>query len=325
VSTRARLARELAAQGLLPSRETYITCQREVEARGEALLDRLASVTGRRTWRRGLAKIGDANLPLDCRRVAGFGELLTRFLIAPVPLDDLSRDEVARLGALANVIVALFDLVVDSGTDRRAILPRPLFALLASRRAGWLGTIISSAGGARVRLIARLVRDYFKTLRSLAGHRSDAVLQDVLRAIVRMYELEGRGRNETPASRSTVLRKSAFPLVVMGLPAWLAVPHHGRAAMRAHRRWLFKTARFIRWVDDAADEALDARDQHPNLFLACRRDAVPAVAKRAGLLITDWHRHAGRESCDGFTSCVVSWFGGPDILEETRAQIHDAG
>lgn len=319
MTTVARLAAELHARGLLPSRQTYVECQREIDARGELLIEQFSRAISPRIWNRGIAAIGDSSLVSDCRRVSGFGESLTRFLIAPIPITEGQREAVAILGALANLIVALFDLIVDAGVDRRSVLSPAMLSLLASRRLGRLGMLLTIGAAPRAALIARLVRLYFVMLRRISGDRSDPVLRAVLRGIARMYELEGRGSTEIHVRASTVVRKSAFPLVVMALPGWLYVPRDRRDAMRAHQRWLYKTARFIRWVDDAADEVLDAREQHPNLFLACRHDAVAAVADRASSLITAWRKDAHGSSEDGFTSCVLSWFGGPSVLDDVNA------
>jgi hypothetical protein len=63
------------------------------------------------------------------------------------------------------------------------------------------------------------------------------------------------------------LRKSAFPMVLMGLPAWaLAQSQQGNFPLVRYIRWLAKVGRFLGVIDDAADYEADIASNNPNYF-----------------------------------------------------------
>ena len=94
-------------------------------------------------------------------------------------------------------------------------------------------------------------------------------------------------------------KKTALPLVALGLPAWLASPKLDEVRFDEHYRWLVRVGKFIRWVDDAADFELDGAAGASNLVrhaLARRGMAADAnalataVAERGRRLVDEWPR-----------------------------------
>lgn len=327
-----RLRDELAANQLLgdgESREVCAALARELG--GQALTD-VQALAGAMTVRGALSVRRGPEFAQTYRYVAGYGQLMTEFLIAPVPVAGADRASVARLGAIANLIVSLFDELVDGGWPRTLLLPH--WALwVAPTRAGRvalrLGSILAPAP---MRLTLRLVVEYFRSVAELPFMARHALAYADLRStIVRMYIEEGRTPRELRRlyGKAARQKKTALPLVVLGLPVWLASPHCPPEQYRRHRRWLVRIGKFIRWIDDAADLAADAAAGSANVVRralersgrAPNTDALLAVgiARRGCRLLGEWREltgYAGHEVSATETALrsvlanvLVAWIG----------------
>jgi hypothetical protein len=285
---KARLRTELDAAGLLGEPAARAACASEARALGERACVEIEALVGARTMRRALAVRRGARYAESYRYVAGYGALMTRFVIAPLALEAQRQRELMRLGAIANIIVSYFDEMVDGGWPRALLLPRWALAFAASG-----GGRLVLRGAARcvpppTRLTLCLVAEFFAAVVRLPhAARRAAVRSDLRRTIVDMYLEEGRTPREWQRIRGAAARqkKTALPLVVLGLPGWLARAEFSAASYRCHRRWLVRLGKFVRWIDDAADMAQDRVAGSANL-------AVRAFA-RAGTRCTSAQALAG--------------------------------
>jgi hypothetical protein len=241
----------------------------------------------------------------DLVRMLGFGALLTRFATAPLGPTPRSAELVA-LGALANFIVAVFDRFVDEQQSAR-VFPRSVLH-------GLLRGDDGPADGALAAIAAR----YLNGLRAL--HRSgaqDSTVERVHQLIAAMYdaELETVGARPSPTA---LRRKSALPFVVMGMPAWLALPQLTIDERRWHLRWLYELGDLLGWIDDVVDAEADNAAAHPNrVLIASSREHLPHwLARRCERLLAQWEARvrcidsgalSGR---DVLGTVVISWFGG---------------
>ena len=327
-----QLRAELAPTGLLLSKTRFEACRARAITEGTAAMRDVEALLGVRTWQRALEPLhGDAATVY--RFVMGYGGLMTRFIIAPVPDLVASRDDFQRAGALANLLVGYVDELVDHGMRRSAILPPwALRQALAGGRAlpirAW-----SRTGPAPARLVCALVIAYARHVARLPyATRHPEVRARLDRTIYEMYEAEAKSPREWSLSAGTSRqRKTAFPIVVLGLPAWLAVADADPRTRSWHLRWLQRMGKFIRWIDDVADVEQDARDGAPNLLLDAMRalddrndrdDAIRSarlvsiIARRGGQLLADWEqavppsRQIDAER-DSFPAIVTAWLGGP--------------
>lgn len=304
---------ELRREGLLGQAASRARCATRAAAEGTLLLDDVGRLAGRRTTARALATRRGACYADSYRYVTGYGLLMTEFLAAPVELGADARRRVARLGGLANLIVSHFDELVDGGWPRAVLLPRWALAAAATPA----GRVILEAGvtplPAPTRLIVRLVGEYFRRAQALPHARSHASVAGALRVAVRtMYEEEGRTPREWRRTRgsATLQRKTAMPLVVLGLAAWLASPECSPARYAQHYRWLMRVGKFIRWIDDAADLEVDAQTGAANLVAsALARHRAPG----AGALLATRIAHRGRRIADEW-SALAGERADPDVL-----------
>ena len=269
---------ELAAAGLAPDPARYDYLAARLLLYGERVLRQLPSGVSAALQQRESAAF----------RMLGFGYVLTEFAVAPVTAQPDAR--VPALGALANLIVSLYDGELDTGAAP--------------------GSIISGSS-----LLARLVELYYSRLDALAG--AGGPLEVLLRrAIDRMYHAErftGRGAN----SRAIWRRKSALPFVVMGLPVWFAHPAARVRSCHAHLAWLYRLGRFFGWIDDAADLEDDCAACRLNYF----RGAAPVgtatrIAREGARILAEWQagitpgRHAGVLS-ETFLQAAWAWLSPP--------------
>jgi hypothetical protein len=292
-----------------------------IEASGRELRDDFAASVGIRTWQRGLADVSAAPLD-DTTRVIGFGLALTEFMIAPLGLNAGARSAVARLGALANLIVTVYDSFVDNGHEPDELLPREW--LSAAARGGRRINVRHYAPSARNRLVARLVTMYFAEMNELRyAQQHTRVTAAVVRAVRMMYEAE-RATLERLDRRSQ-RQKAALPFVVMALPAWLARSDAPPTESFGHLRWSWRVGAFFGTIDDVVDLSVDSHQGYPNLIgqtlhqlppeIIARRSAVEGAA-----IIRDWRaalidREAPSQlASNAFRTCLASWLGGAGTL-----------
>jgi hypothetical protein len=329
-----RLREELAAGRLLGDQAAREVCAARARELGDRTLDAVRVLAGPATMRVALSVRRGPGFAETYRYVAGYGRLMTEFLTAPVPVDDLQRERVAHLGGIANLIVSHFDELVDGGWPRALLLPGWAL-LIAPTRAGRLVMRVTAIfAPAPMRLILRLVAEYFRCVAELpyVVLRAEAH-RDLRRSIVAMYLEEGRTPREFRRLRGRAARqkKTALPLVVLGLPVWLAGREFAPEQYARHRRWLVRIGKFIRWIDDAADLAADDAAGSANMVRralgrsgrTAHTDALLAagVARRGRRLLGEWRELAGFAGSDEsaaevalhtvLAATLVAWIGVP--------------
>ncbi|MGQ0714857.1 MAG: hypothetical protein ACT4PJ_14185 [Gemmatimonadaceae bacterium] len=326
VHFRSTLWAELRRAGVLPDDARYDEGRRAVTRAGVQECALLERAIGHRLWNRGLVALHRPHAQADCVRVLGFGRLLTEFLLPAHPIDRSAHDDVLHLGALANLIVALFDHFADNSTlGAQMLSPASLERACGGSRAHlrWR----SLFGAPEGRLIARLVLEYFRRLDRLPfARRRTGVGALVSRAILAMYAAELATLQQAQPSKKVLRRKCALPLVVMALPAWLAVERIEQSKLRSHVRYAYRVGEFIGAIDDAADadldlvsgrsngvlQALHARGAAPdilssNLAREIAREGVRLLEEQPGLAVESKDRDHAR---DALGLVVRSWLSG---------------
>lgn len=328
---RLRLRHGLELQGLLGDRALREACAARAASLGNQVLSQVETMVSPKQFRAALTLTRGASFADTYRYVAGYGELMTRFLAAPVGLPPDQSGEVAVLGALANLLVSYFDELVDSGCSRAHLLPDWALAISSSLAGRTVLRVLSHVGPAPGRLVRRLVVEYFRRVAALPNARQHAgVRTDLFRMIVKMHQEEGRTAADWRRLRGDPAKqkKTSLPLVVLGLPAWLASANCPLQPYLRHRRWLVKFGLFIRWIDDAADLELDTKAGSANLVLRAlersgnRNEAATALAdrisRRGRWLLDEWHTLveavAVSESADSavLATSLVAWLGEPE-------------
>jgi hypothetical protein len=266
---RAALITAIAARGLQPQNEL----QQRIKARIE-------SFGGRQTARLPI----DVTAYLSAERVRwclGTGFALTEFLIAPV-LGAASPESICSLGALANLMVVICDRLLDRGVDVDRILPTGDLAQHDSP-------------------VLVLLQHYRKRLAMLSP--DDQIRAVIERLIARMMAAERRtvSDGEQLPSRDW-LRKSAFPFMLMGLPAWTcsSCDERGRSQSilyERHLMWLCRTGRFFGAIDDAADYYADGAAATFNLFRSSPEEDIELLCSRVSdwgkKILCDWTLYTG--------------------------------
>lgn len=313
-----RLLDRLREAGLVPSPETYGDVRPAITRMGETERERVRATAGP-AWDAVVAMLPSGNPRADTVRVLGFGRALTAFAVAPLDLPEGPREDVVRLGAMANLLVATFDDLVDAGVPPGRVLSRRRLraAGSTSRLLRGLATVL---GLAPSRAMGRLVAWYFTRLRALphvearpsvlATHRAD---------IARMYRAERRTLSDRQDAVDNWIT-SVYPFVVMGRPGWLATSTLSSGHYRRHVDWLRELGEFVGLLDDAVDRW---EDQAAGAFNATttRRSVdddevvLDDVVDRGRRVLEEWTGMTADVDVDAATraalsTCVASWFGG---------------
>jgi hypothetical protein len=263
-------------------------------------------VSARIYWRGGelfhdlLDRFGSSLAPLRQAFVPGLGvgAVLTEFATADVPLSPDCRRALAGLGGLMILNVSVFDRVLDSGR------PTPDVCFSAAPQCQPLYS------GSTETMLAPLQAEYFRRLDDLPQNQpqlrsmADTVIQ-------RMYAAEIHSVSESPVARSTWWRKNSLPIVMLGLPAWIATDSFSSSAWTHHLMWLARLGEFFGWLDDCIDYMEDVRLGHANridarLRFISKEQLVRQIAAQGKRVLAQWSRVNG-ESPLRSTFAVIVW------------------
>jgi hypothetical protein len=310
---------------LWPDWQTFETGRALITKWGEDHLTDLRKDLGNTVWRDGVRRMKMPIAGADLVRVLGTGRLLTEYALAPLGIIDRAREPVARLGALSNLIVALYDHCFDNSPDGHRVIVRSMLRVGQLPRARRF--IRRFIGRADHRLMVGLVHLYYGELERLGQHdvAGRSVVRITRRAIVKMYEAEAlTAPRRNPVTESVLRRKAALPFVVMGLPGWVAATA-SPDLFRAHLMWLYRLGVYFGRVDDVVDIESDRRTGACNgfdLWVERRRAehsplaAADEIASQAEHLMRRWNQMVN--SCgiaddsisNALSITTCSWFGG---------------
>jgi hypothetical protein len=249
----------LANEGLLLSDEKRDRLRRDAMASGRrslprALVNTAGASSDKTTRPAGSLGLADPVLP----RLFGLGAQQAGGLVRIAGTPTRAQPDVARLGGLFNLGVALFDHMCDEFPKRAELLlaqvtPEALDAQLAGR-----GCAAPASGDAGVDLLVALIADFFKGVRGLGGAARDR--RTFGRLIRGMYSGERfvtRARRERDQPTSVVWRelrrKSVLPMETMALLALIAHPNASVEERSAVRVAAALAGEAIWIVDDLAD------------------------------------------------------------------------
>ena len=295
--------------------EVSLKCGRTILERSDLERRHLAVQIGEDAWQKMLAEWNRADADQMAALQLGTGAVLAEFFTAPVTLSGEDRATAAHLGTLANLLVGVYDDLMDDGAGlERDLLPRGLLSA-----AGDFGKGDQTP-------LAPLVNAYFQQMAALPGLEArPEIARTLRRAIVKMYDAERMtlAGSDAHGRMRGWRRKSTLPFVVMGLPAWLMTADFDARAYRRHLRWLCRCGEFWGWIDDALDMDQDARTGHPNrvyeALQACSETPeclASRIAKQGQDIIIEWCQttpHALRLPLavqEAIPTCLFSAFGG---------------
>jgi hypothetical protein len=195
-------------------------------------------------------------------RILGLGHQQAAGLATIAGTPARARPEVARLGGLLNLGVALFDHVCDKFPQRAELLlatvtPERLDEQL---RAG--GRAVPSSGDAGVDLLTALIANFFRGVHELGGSAYDR--RTFTHAIRGMYSgqrfiTHARRERDPPTPRVwwELRHKSVLPMETIALLALLAHPHADSQQRSTVRLAAALAGEAIWIVDDLADVGED--------------------------------------------------------------------
>jgi hypothetical protein len=312
----------LDAVGILPNAGVYARARAEFMATGRVLM---AELDIAELLLEAMDKLGTPIELDDIVRVLGLGEATTLYLTAPLGHITARTAQQARAGALANLIVGLYDRFID---DPGAALP-PLSRDVVVAHLGRLVSTpsapppISESRDPATRLFEFLLIAYVDAVAPIvSGPRAEHLVG----LILRMFDAEELTRLSGQPPLAVLLTKSVLPFVVMAAP--------GGPAPRAHQVWLRRCAGLMGWLDDVIDREADHARGHANITARLAGSSIDGsqlaglLAARALRVQTYWqatvaqpdsYRLAVRELLG---VSILSWFGGsrpsPDFGSYTQ-------
>ena len=303
--------------------ELHVKCERAIRERSISERDFLVTQIGEASWLQMLKAWGRENGEQMASLQLGAGAVLTEFFTSPVTLGAADREAAAHSGTLANLLVGVYDDLIDAeeipGADP---LSRSLLDAVSGK---------SGVGETGDTPLAPLVSAYFGQIASLPGAASrPEVARTLRRTILKMYDAECQtvGGADADGRMAGWRRKSALPFVVMGLPAWLMTPNFCGRNYRRHLRWLCRCGEFWGWIDDAIDLEQDSATGHPNRVHAALQTGLQspevlaaAIAQRGQTILAEWRQltpQAARLPLavqEALPNCLFSAFGGRSVSQ----------
>jgi hypothetical protein len=328
---RDKLLATLDKRGLLPTPEDFERTLRRVIRRGDRCRHEfLLPIVGQSAWRQVARSLECPDSRLAA--ILGFGEAMTEFFVAGIPMSRQSRSRVIRIGALSKFILSIYDKLVDN-LGMRNLLSRSEL-LQAATGAQFLRRRMATLDAPH-RVVARSVSAYFELVHMLPFAAERAQERQLLSAgIVKLFDVEialrPDARKPTAVRENAVKEKAAFSFVSMGLPAWLATRRAVAADISQHYNWLCDLGEFLGWIDDVADIEEDIGCGFPNrvMLRLRKRNGLRAravlllaeeIAELGSQVSNQWSRKVpisnARQNClDVFRSNVYSWLGAPRFL-----------
>ncbi|MCG2612655.1 hypothetical protein LZZ85_00125 [Terrimonas sp. NA20] len=285
------------------SRETYLVDRRKIELAGFMQWDQLINDLKEKEITE-TDFLQEVNLPKSTLiRIIGFGMAFSdKFL----PLtENERRPELVKLGALSNLIVCLYDHIVDTKNNDEDPLSRPEL-----ERVDFVGTPGAKPGMSRME-IYQLIQLYFRKLKNLCTGPDDLeVYQLINKTALKMYDAERATVRINGVDGTSGMRKSALPFVLMGMPGWVFLK-------QSTERWLllihlYRVGLFFGILDDIVDYRDDLINHQFNLLLTYSEKEMLDLEGRLihqidalsfrGSLNEQWVRL--------YYVCAISWLGG---------------
>lgn len=327
--------KELEKSGLIPDSSSYKTVRSIITEFGTEEADNLQKELGSRGFDRIISTLHTKYPKEDLIRILGFGHAITLYLVLPVTRYQRIKKETIELGARANLIVSLFDHMVDSGKRISRVLSEKDLESMIDKREMKINGILSSYTNPEKWTMTVLISSYLKKLNNLNPDPGN-ILHLQISLIRSMFMAELNTLNKAEENPLLLRRKTALPFMVMGIPSWF--DRHDTGSFNgyyAHLIWLYRLGLFIGAIDDIIDIHEDIRNNHPNQFkkyyTTQEADLLSGELLKiisAGRTIKEtWDKKvSGNDPClpdfsrDILGTCIVSWYGGIKNYQHSKAK-----
>ncbi len=307
----SNLIHELKDVELLPSYDEFTSVSRAVILRGRKELTSFRKETGNLIWWKEFVRSGQWYFSYI--GIAGWGYYLSSYFNAPLHLSPAQNETIGHLGALCSVIVTLYDSLIDKSISfHPPIPPDQLHNLLSTHQV--FHSIGEKFASGSNQLLPRLIALFILGIHQLPFvEQRPNILSLLEKCILKMYEAENKTVMYMPQdiNKSILIRKSAYPFVIMGLIGWFASSYFEQGLFDWHLRWLYNMGSFFSFIDDTADLHSDRRRGSPNLFIdhvdtANQFDWAKKIACKGMLLHSEWKQKVADHRLPFNVSMVLS-------------------
>jgi hypothetical protein len=329
----------LEKENFLLDYESYSIERKKITVNGIKEFECLSEFISKRALLKCLQKYYDH--PEDeCFRILGFGYSITDFLAAPLILNERSGKDICRLGAIANLIITLFDLFMDAGIPHRKLLTKKDLIKYLSANESSLIPSMKNMFYPESKILKQIILLYLKSINETASANSDPKLMELFsNSIVKMFEAE-IATNKPPDAVKEVhlIRKSRLPFVLKGLPCWF-ISEMDNVLFYRHVKWMMNVGDFIGLIDDAVDLNKDISGSKGGInrisrMIGMKNDQEQAfsyitsqlesmllfIREEFNAMTAQTHPNIA-DTFHIFQTCIISWFGGADKLDKYTEQI----
>ena len=325
---KAIFIRELANNDLLCSEEKYRLGRDTIKSFGKGEWQRLEKTLSAKEMSRLLKWYGTQNPKREIQRILGFGFALTDFLIRPIERNEIRFKKFLEIGAIANLIICVFDSLVDNHSDHNWI--RQYARRINS---GFQESYIDRVlfwKDEKYMLMMSLTRVFMHRLYETIEDRKarDFVLKYVQVAFT--AEAKTLYKMET-GNRFIASRKSALAILLLGAPAIVVNSQEKERSGIGHFIWTYRVGELLGRVDDLCDYSFDIDNDSANYYKSdCSSELnefnpVGEIVK----LVSDIEHILRKYSADndlkdypGKSSfllyAIISWIGGPRLESESE-------
>lgn len=264
-----KLWQTLHDKNLVPDYNSYITIISHINEQGNEMWCEMQKNKTGATLKK-MVRLSELKLTeADLIRVLGFGVVVTQYLIEPISMPKKSFERVVYSGAIANLLVTLFDHYIDN----QFIKNFKLIESTLSKKNNFIDKIKYGVyylqGNLYQRQISNLINIYYNQIDALSD-RKDSDIKQKTRAlnyiIDKMYVAEKLSLLQPKKYTSVLWRhKSALPFLAMGIPAWFPTPIN-KELWIWHLRWMYSFGDLMGLIDDAVDFENDTKSASPNIY-----------------------------------------------------------
>lgn len=251
---------------LLPDEDDYYRIRNIINSKGRKRLDEIICLTGKEPYDEICSAYKQNFTGDDLARILGFGECLTEYLVYPLGLNAHEKEMSIKLGALANLVVTLFDTFIDNGKLPANILSEEVLKNLSLNRHFANGSILNIPNTPDAAAILALVREYFCIAEKIVSNGGNKGMKiKLVDLIISMYRSEVNTLDVK--SLNDINNKSVLPFVVMGCGGLLWKDNAAEAEYSNYVNWLYEFGSLFGLLDDIVDYEDDIKFNRANSFM----------------------------------------------------------
>ncbi|MCC8358384.1 hypothetical protein [Salinimicrobium sediminilitoris] len=248
----------------------YFRCRKLVIDKGAEEYKKLSNSIKKKVLNRILQKGLKDNFLDQTFRILGYGHTMTSYITAFLPLNVEQRAFTNTLGSKANLLVTIYDIMLDEGCSRNRILNEKYLRQFIHQEKEI--AFFSKKG-----LLGPILKNYFVHIHQNSYQHNENVIKLLKNKIWEMYIAEN---NTQSTNRNIDLeiwkKKSVYPFLVMALPGLLCLK---KPPTMEYFKWLFSFGELIGLLDDIVDYNEDLANRQYNILTSANYNSLNGIER----------------------------------------------